>query len=429
MTTTMLAPERDLDGTAYCPECLADLPADGECATCAPSAPNTASNREGTMGLIGMAGRAVVREGVRQAARSHQNAPARPAQARTPAAGRTALSAPARHAGTVAVPGRATVERAQPQREPVDGAQLLTNVCKYLKRYLYLDSDAKYWALTLWIAGTHFRDEAGYLVHETYPIAGFFSSEPGSGKTHALECLSILCPAAPSILVEPSEAAVALLVAKHHRTLLLDEGDILFGSGKRKAAIRAILNSGYKQGGTWDRVRKGDVDSIRTDGAKAIAALSVVKTGTGTTLDALMARIVEYEMHKPPPGTVMHKLRERFGVDQAGVPITGLSIGAHLNGQMAGWGAQERDALMAMTLDLPEGVELREEEKWGPLLGVGARAEANRQGREDGEQRTEGDDWAALAWEACVDMSLYGGAPDTTRDEADEIGAIVDGWE
>ena len=346
MTTTMLAPERDLDGTAYCPVCNWDL-VDGKCPDCPPSVPNTASNREGTMGLIGMAGRAVVREGIHQAARSAQNAPRQPAQARTPAAGRTALSAPARHAGTVAVPGRATVERAQPQREPVDGAQLLTNVCKYLKRYLYLDSDAKYWALTLWIAGTHFRDEAGYLVHETYPIAGFFSSEPGSGKTHALEMLSVLCPNAPGILVEPSEAAVVLLIAKHHRTILLDEGDILFGSGKRKAAIRAMLNSGYKQGGTWDRVRKGDVDSIRTDGAKAIAALSVVKTGTGSALDALMTRITGWEMHKPPAGVKLHKIRERFGTDGQGVPITGLSIGAHLNGQMASWGAQERTTLAA----------------------------------------------------------------------------------
>ena len=241
--------------------------------------------------------------------------------------------------------------------------------------------------------------------------------------------LSVLCPNAPGILVEPSEAAVALLIAKHHRTILLDEGDILFGSGKRKAAIRAMLNSGYKQGGTWDRVRKGDVDSIRTDGAKAIAALSVVKTGTGSALDALMTRITGWEMHKPPAGVKLHKIRERFGTDGQGVPITGLSIGAHLNGQMASWGAQERTTLAAAVLELPEGVELREEEKWGPLLGVGARAEANRQGREDGEQRTEGDDWAALAWEACVDMSLYGGTPDTTGAKTDQVAGIMDEWE
>src|SRR6185312_6783675 len=139
-----------------------------------------------------------------------------------------ATLAGARQSHDVARRDSGALERAQPQREPVDGAQLLTNVCKWLKRYLYLDSEAKYWTLTLWVAGSHFRDEKGVLVHDAYPIAGFLSREPGSGKPHALECLSALCPAAPSILVEPTEASVALLIEKQHRTILLDEGDILF---------------------------------------------------------------------------------------------------------------------------------------------------------------------------------------------------------
>ena len=89
------------------------------------------------------------------------------------------------HAKTVAVRAGTAVDRAQPGRAPIDGSALLSNVCKWLKRYLYLDSEAKYWALTLWVAGSHFRDENGVLVHDTFPIAGFLSDEPGSGKTHA----------------------------------------------------------------------------------------------------------------------------------------------------------------------------------------------------------------------------------------------------
>ncbi len=350
-------------------------------------------------------------------------------------------------AGVVAVPEMAipaglsagdqgAMERQPGQRKLIDGALLLTNVYKWLKRYLYLDSDAKYRALTVWIAGSHFRDESGVLVHETYPIAGFLSAEPGSGKTHALELLTILCPSAPSILVEPSEASVALLIEKHHRTILLDEGDILFGAGKRKAAIRAILNSGYKKGGTWPRVRKGDVEEAATFGAKAIAALSIVKTGTGSALDALISRIVEWEMSKPPAGTAVHKLREVFQVPGPGgtqVTHTGRSIGAHLRDQMAGWAAQERDALTGMIPEVPEGVSLREEEKWLPLLGVAARAEVNRQDREVAAGRTApedqiGDDWAALGWDACVDMSLYGGTPDVAGEAADAVSGILAGW-
>ena len=316
------------------------------------------------------------------------------------------------------------LERAQPRREPIDGAALLSNVCKWLKRYLYLDSDAKYWALTLWVAGSHFRDEGGVLVHEAFPIAGFLSDEPGSGKTHALECLSILCPEVPGVLIEPSEAAVALLIGKHHATILLDEGDILMGAGKRKAAIRALLNAGYKQGGTWPRVRKNEVEHAPAYGAKAIAGLSVMKTGTGSSLDALFSRMIEWNMTRPPRGTQLHKLRETFPGG-----ITGRGLGRVLNERMAAWAAQERDALAAMTVQAPDGVELRDEEKWLPLLAVAARAEANRGERKDEAARDAGDNWADLAWEACVDMSLYGGVPDTAEGEADMLAGIIDGWE
>lgn len=338
---------------------------------------------------------------------------------------------PPRHPGTVVIRGGNGMAGTTGPRPWIDGSALLGNVRKYITRYLYLDSDAKATALTLWVAGSHFRDETGSLVHDTFPIAGFLSTEPGSGKTHALEMLSILCPAAPSILTEPSEAAIARLIGKHHRTILLDEGDILFGTGRRKAAIRAILNSGYKKGGTWPRASKGDVEDVPTYGAKAIAALSIAKTGTGASLDALFTRMVEFEMSKPPPGTVLHKLREVFDVTgDDGHPrkITGRDIGEHLATQLENWAAQEREALAAMFPEVPEGVELREEEKWLPLLAVAARAHANWLARGEPEEERTGEDWQQLARDACTDLSLYGGTPDTAPQQAGAIDAIMNGW-
>jgi hypothetical protein len=71
-------------------------------------------------------------------------------------------------------------------------------------------------------------------------------------------------------------------------------------------------------------------------------------------------------------------------------------------------------------------VELREEEKWLPLLAVGERAEANRQSLPE-EERAKWD-WRQMAWDACTDLSLYGGAPDGTGRE-DTVNQIMDGWE
>jgi hypothetical protein len=152
-------------------------------------------------------------------------------------------------------------------------------------------------------------------------------------------------------------------------------------------------------------------------GPKAIAGLSVMKTGTGDALDALFTRMIEFTMTRPRPGYVLHKLREQFPGG-----INGWDIGAHLHMQLATWAAQERDALAGTLPETPQGVELRDEEKWLPLLAVAARAEVNRQDRDNPET---GDDWAALAWEACVDMSLYGGIPGVDEETADMFGQIA----
>lgn len=353
-------------------------------------------------------------------------------EGRTVSAPPRAHTGPPRHPGTVAERTPGTIIRgAQAARPWVDGSLLLTNLHKWITRYLYLDSEAKAVALVLWVAGTHFRDEKGDLVHESYPIAGFLSDEPGSGKTLALEILSVLCPEADSILTEPSEAAVARLIGKHKATLLLDEADILFGSGRRKAAIRAMLNSGYKRGGIWARASKGDVEKVPTYGAKAVAALKSAKTGTGNDLIALWTRIVEWEMTKPPAGTTLRKLREVFeanGSDGRPHRVTGRDIGRHLAAQLTDWAAQERDALTGSVPPMPAGVELREEEKWLPLLAVAERAHVNREALSE-QQQEERPDWRTLAWAACTDLSLYGGTPDTAPQYADAIGEIIDGWE
>jgi hypothetical protein len=175
-------------------------------------------------------------------------------------------------------------------------------------------------------------------------------------------------------------------------------------------------------------VRKGDVDEAQTFGAKAIAALSVLKTGTGSALDALLSRMIEWDMTKPPAGVQLHKLREAVGEYQ-GQRVDGRDVGRRLGLLLADWAAQERDALASLVPEVPDGVALRNEELWLPLLAVAAVAEANRQARADEDKRGEGDDWAELAWAACVDMSLYGGTPDTTASEAEMLAGIMNDWE
>lgn len=326
----------------------------------------------------------------------------------------------ARPSAAVAVPEPetvATTPQAQPPviaRREVDGAEVLENTRKFLRRYAVWPSESALTAATLWVAGSHARNASGMLVWREFPRLGMLSSEPGSGKSRVLELLQMLCPAAPSIEGEPSEAAVALMIGKEHRTLLLDEADVLFGAGNRKAAIRAIINAGYKRGGTWSRVRKGAVESVPVFGALALAGLDVMEKGTGSSLEALLQRFIIIRMRKAE-GNPPRKPREILGKDpRTGRNLTGEDAARRIAELLEIWTAQELPVLAKLTPQMPPGVELRQEELWIALLAIAEQA---------------GGHWQETAWEACTDMSLYGGTPDVIGENIDMLADLTAGWD
>jgi hypothetical protein len=297
-----------------------------------------------------------------------------------------------------------------PRREPIDGAKVLNYTRAWLSRYAVFPSESALTAVTLWVAGSHARDEHGVLIWREFPRLGMLSSEPGSGKSRVLELLAMLCPAVPGIESEPSEPAVALAIGKEHVTLLLDEADVLFGTGTRKSAIRAIINAGYKRGGTWSRVRKGKVERIPVFGALALAGLDVMEKGTGSSLEALLQRFIIIRMRKAA-GAPPRKPRE---ILDPGKGITGEDMGARLKDLLEAWTAQEREVLAKLVPEMPPGVELRQEELWIALLAIAQQA---------------GAEWQQLGWEACTDMSLYGGTPDVIGENLDMLADLTAGWE
>lgn len=325
-------------------------------------------------------------------------------------------------AGTVAVPettevtGPAIPRGFTPSRRPVNGSALLHHLRAFFNRYAWFQSESQLVTVTLWAVATHVRDASGAIIFPEFAHLGFFSNEPGCGKTRCLQLLQMVCANAPNIPIEPSEAAVALMLGREHRVLLLDEGDVLFGAGKRKSAIRAILNSSYKQGGTWPRVRGGALDDVKVDGgACAGGFLDVVEKGTGNTLEALLQRFLKMRMCKPPAGTVIRKPREVLqNHPETGAPITGVDVAARLKEKLTEWAAQECDALAGLVPEMPPGVELRQEELWTALLAVAERA---------------GPEWQQAAWEACADISLYGGTPDGAEDDMALLADITSDWE
>ena len=286
--------------------------------------------------------------------------------------------------------------------EPVDGAQTLAYARKFLAHFCIWPSEAALTTAALWAMHAHARDGQGSLVWLSSPRMLFSSAEPGSGKSHAMRLVAKLCPS-PAIFTEPSEPALAHSIGKDKAVIGLDEADVYFGQGSRKAAARAIINDGYTPDGEWARVRKGSVERISTFGALMMAGLDKVESGTGGQMAATLSRCIRIRMRRAPEDYRAPRFdhQARFAA----------SLIAE---RMAAWAKQNLDQLASIVPDVPEGIGNRQAELWEPLLAVADIA---------------GGDWPEMAREACEEMVATGGMPPEDDEKAARLDEIMTSWD
>ena len=127
-----------------------------------------------------------------------------------------------------------------------DGAAALDEVRAFIGRFCALPAEHAYTAATLWAAHAHVLD-----AFDSTPRLAFLSPEPGSGKTRALEILTLLVPW-PMHAVNATPAALFRSVADKatRRTILFDEIDTIFGpKAKEHEELRGLLNAGHRRSG------------------------------------------------------------------------------------------------------------------------------------------------------------------------------------
>ena len=297
----------------------------------------------------------------------------------------------------VAVRGSAAFVK---QRVAVDGAETLEYARRFLAHLVVWPSPEALTLATLWAAHTHCRDANGMLVFLSSPRLLFSSAEPGSGKSEAMKAVSRLCPS-PVLMTEPSEPAVAHSIGAHD-SIFLDECDVLFGKGTRKAAIRAIINDGYTPDGVWARVRNGQVHRLCTFGALALAGLDKIENGTDGQMAATLSRAWRLRMRRAPENW----RAPRFD--------TQARYAAQLISERLGmWAAQNLDAIATHVPEMPEGVGNRWAQLAEPLLIVADMA---------------GGDWPELGREAIEEMIATGGQPADDEEKTARLEDIMSGW-
>src|SRR5690606_22405546 len=126
------------------------------------------------------------------------------------------------------------------------GPTVLDAVRDWLARYISTVQESDLDLLALWAAHTH-------LCVETFttPRLLLDSPVPGAGKTTTLEHLGKLCLNPVQMASLSSPAMLARMLDVGMRTLLIDEADRSLAPDKKDIGdLIAVLNSGYKRGGT-----------------------------------------------------------------------------------------------------------------------------------------------------------------------------------
>lgn len=247
-------------------------------------------------------------------------------------------------------------------------AELLDAVSAFMARYVVPPSEDALFALSLWALHSWVLD-----VADCTPYLLITSKEPGAGKSRLLEVLSYVVRQ-PWMTAQTTQTVLFRKMAAERPTLLMDEVDAVFRGGSSNEGLRAVLNSGNRQGGYVDRC-DGKWGTVRygTYGAKALSGID-----NGFLPATIVDRSISIAMQKQK-GQVA-RLRPRQAASEA----------APLRYTLDAWAGAVGEELAQIEPELPSTLSDRAADGWEPLLAIGSFA---------------GEDWSERAQKAAVALS------------------------
>jgi Protein of unknown function (DUF3631) len=246
--------------------------------------------------------------------------------------------------------------KVSPANDPVDAAQLFTEIEACILRYVVMAKDLAF-VVALWIGQTWVHH------HGTYsPILGVTSAERDSGKSTLMGVISFLVRRS-FLGVSVSAAALFRSIEKWSPTFVIDEADDAFVDSPD---LRSVINSGWTRGQGIPRV---DPETLEVRKYSTFCPKAIASKGKKMP-DTMLSRTIFAEMKRRLKGEKIEHFRH---LDDAGFQ--------RMRSQLARWAQDCGEALGAAVPAQPDGFINRTASNWQLMFAI-----ADSLGKEVGER-------------------------------------------
>lgn len=241
-------------------------------------------------------------------------------------------------------------EDVEPYSEPVDGAVLLSDIARTIRRFVVCDPEV--------VAATALWCMAAWLVDQlsVCPILLINAPEKACGKTQLLTVTGNLVPK-PARAAGISPSVLFRMIEKYQPTLLVDEIETVLT--REAEELRGLMNAGHTRDSAyvWRSVAVGDdfePKRFKVFGFKAIAGINADKLAETITSRAIVATL-----RKKRPEESVERLRHAEP-----------RLFDSLRAKLARWALDNAEAIRHARPDLPDALGDRDQDNWEPLLAV-----------------------------------------------------------
>ncbi|CBJ37104.1 protein of unknown function [Ralstonia solanacearum CMR15] len=238
----------------------------------------------------------------------------------------------------------------EPWPDPVDGAELLSEITRTIRRFIICDSETVT-ATALWCTASWLVDHVSVC-----PILLINAPEKACGKTQLLTVAGKLVPR-PAQAAGISPSVLFRMIEKYQPTLLVDEIETVLT--KEAEDLRGLMNAGHTRDSAfvWRSVAVGDdfePKRFNVFGFKALAGINADKLA-----ETITSRAVVAQMRRKMPHETAERLRHAE-----------VDLFDTLRAKLARWADDNADAIRVARPDLPDVLGDRDQDNWEPLLAV-----------------------------------------------------------